>query len=149
MESQRFITVFTAARHLSLSCARSIHSTLCAVIYLGIHFIITLPILSSSSGSSTWPLSYGFPHQKEKLRPHTLPFPRLQRHLIVLDMFGRIRHIAQLLTVWSCVTAPLSIIFLKTPRLCSSLNVGNQVSHPYRTTGKIIILCIFNLYVSS
>jgi hypothetical protein len=31
---------------------------------------------------------------------------------------------------------------LSTLSLCSSLNVRDQVSHPYRTTGRIIILCI-------
>jgi hypothetical protein len=30
-------------------------------------------------------------------------------------------------------------LFPNTPSLCSSLNVRNQVSHPYRTTGKIIV----------
>jgi hypothetical protein len=31
---------------------------------------------------------------------------------------------------------------LKHPSLLSSLNVRNQVSHPYRTMGKIIVVCI-------
>jgi len=26
--------------------------------------------------------------------------------------------------------------------LCPSLSVRNQVSHPYETTGKIVVLCI-------
>jgi hypothetical protein len=34
----------------------------------------------------------------------------------------------------------LSTIFSKTLSLHSSLNVSNQVSHPYKTTGKIIVL---------
>jgi hypothetical protein len=33
----------------------------------------------------------------------------------------------------------LSTLFLNTLSLCSSLNVRAQVSHPYRTTGKIIV----------
>jgi polysaccharide pyruvyl transferase WcaK-like protein len=32
----------------------------------------------------------------------------------------------------------LSTLFSNTLSLCSSLNVRDQVSHPYRTTGKII-----------
>jgi hypothetical protein len=36
----------------------------------------------------------------------------------------------------------LSILFSNTLSLCSSLNVRDQVSHPYRTTGKIIVLYI-------
>jgi hypothetical protein len=37
---------------------------------------------------------------------------------------------------------PLSTLFSNTLSLCSSLNVRDQVSHPYRTTGKIIALYI-------
>jgi hypothetical protein len=35
-----------------------------------------------------------------------------------------------------------STLFSNTLSLCSSLNVRDQVSHPYRTTGKIIVLYI-------
>jgi len=34
----------------------------------------------------------------------------------------------------------LSTLFSNTVSLCSSLNVGDQVSHPYKTTGKVIVL---------
>ena len=37
----------------------------------------------------------------------------------------------------------LSTIFSNTLNLRSSLNVSDQVSLPYKTTGKIIVLCIF------
>jgi hypothetical protein len=36
----------------------------------------------------------------------------------------------------------LSTLFSDTLNLCSSLNVRDQVSHPYKTTGKIIVLYI-------
>jgi hypothetical protein len=36
----------------------------------------------------------------------------------------------------------LSTLFSNTLSLCSSLNVRDQVSHPYKTTGKIIALYI-------
>jgi hypothetical protein len=36
----------------------------------------------------------------------------------------------------------LSTLFSNTFSLCPLLNVRDQVSHPYRTTGKIITLCI-------
>jgi hypothetical protein len=36
----------------------------------------------------------------------------------------------------------LSTLFSNTLSLCSSLNVRDQVSHPYRATGKIILLYI-------
>jgi len=37
----------------------------------------------------------------------------------------------------------LSILSSNTLSLCYILSVRDQVSHPYRTTGSIIILCIF------
>jgi len=36
----------------------------------------------------------------------------------------------------------LSILFSDTLNLCSSFMMRNEVSHPYKTTGKIIILHI-------
>jgi hypothetical protein len=36
----------------------------------------------------------------------------------------------------------LTTLFSNTLSLCSSLNVSDQVPHPYRTTGKIIVLHI-------
>jgi hypothetical protein len=36
----------------------------------------------------------------------------------------------------------LSTLFTNTLNLCSSLNVRDQVSHPYKTTGKSLILYI-------
>jgi hypothetical protein len=34
----------------------------------------------------------------------------------------------------------LGTLYTNTLSLCSSLNVNDQVSHPYKTTGKIIVL---------
>jgi hypothetical protein len=42
---------------------------------------------------------------------------------------------------------PLSTLFSNTLSLRSSLNVSDQVSHPYKTTGKIIILYILKLQI--
>jgi hypothetical protein len=36
----------------------------------------------------------------------------------------------------------LNTLFSNTFSLCSSINVRDNVSHPYRTTGKIIVLYI-------
>jgi hypothetical protein len=41
----------------------------------------------------------------------------------------------------------LSTPFLNTLSLCFSLNVRDQVSHPYRTRGKIIVLYLYRLYI--
>jgi hypothetical protein len=35
----------------------------------------------------------------------------------------------------------LNTLFSNTPSLCSTLSVNDHVSHPYKTTGKIIVLC--------
>jgi hypothetical protein len=40
----------------------------------------------------------------------------------------------------------LSTLFSNTLSLCSSLNVGDLVLHPYRTTGKIIVILIFMFF---
>jgi hypothetical protein len=45
----------------------------------------------------------------------------------------------------SCLLSPnilLSTPFSNTPSLCSSHNVRDKVSHPHKTTGKIIVLYI-------
>jgi hypothetical protein len=39
----------------------------------------------------------------------------------------------------------LSTLFSNTLSLCSSLNVRDQVSHPYKTTGRFILLYILTL----
>ena len=57
--TRRFITVFTKARHLSLSQVRSIHSTNPSH-FSKIHFNI---ILSSTPGSSKWSPSFKSPHR--------------------------------------------------------------------------------------
>ena len=46
---------------------------------------------------------------------------------------------------------PLNTLFSNTPSLRSSLNVSDQVSHPYKTAGKIIVLyiLIFKLWIAN
>jgi len=79
-------------------------------------------------------------------------------HLIILDLITQIifgeeyRSLSSSLccllhsTVTSSLLGPnilLSTLFLNTLSLRSSLSVSNHISHPYKTTGKIIVLYIF------
>ena len=78
-------------------------------------------------------------------------------HLILFDMITRIifdegcQHNVPRYVVFSIslltsyLTDPntfLSTLFSNTLSLCSSLNISDQVSHPYKTTGRIIVLYI-------
>jgi hypothetical protein len=48
-----------------------------------------------------------------------------------------------------CLNILLSTLFWNTINLCSSLNVRDQVLHPYRITGKIIISYVLILHFST
>ena len=84
-EHRRFVTAFTSARHLSLSCAKAnpVHAHTSHI--LRIHRNIILP---SKPGSHKWPVSQRFPHQYpvqiSSLR-HTCYIPRY----ILLDLITR------------------------------------------------------------
>jgi len=74
--TQRFITAFTNARHLSLSGAWSIQSTPTTSHFLKTHLNIVFPF---KSGSSKCPIYIRFPHQNSvctSLLPHTCYMPR-------------------------------------------------------------------------
>ena len=102
-------------------------------------------------------LSLRFPHQNPV---HTSPPPTCATcpaHLILLNLITQIicfeecRSLSSSLCslfqspVTSSLLSPnilLNTLFSNTLNLCSSLNVSNHVSHPYKTRGKIIVLCI-------
>ena len=114
--------------------------------YLKIHLNIILP---SMSWSPQWSLSFSFPTK-------TLCTPLLfsilatcPAHLILLDFITRTilgeeyRTLSSSLCnfLHSPVTPSLlgpnillNTVFSNTPSLCSSRNVSDQVSHPYKTT---------------
>ena len=155
--TRRFITAIISARQLSLSWASSIQS-------ISPHPTSWRSILILSSyrrqGLQSGLFFFRFSHQ-------TLNTPFLSPihatctvHLILLDLiirrtFGEeYRSLSSSLcsflqsTVTTSLPGPnilLNTLFSNTVSLRSSLNVSNQVSHPYTTTGKIIVLYILIL----
>ena len=121
--------------------------------FLNIH----INIIRSMSGSSKWSISLRFPHQNGVC---TSPLPirvTWPAHLTLLYLINRImlgeeyRSLTSSLCSFlhsppiSYLLGPnilLNTLFSNTISLRSALNVSDQVSHPCKTTGKIIILCI-------
>ena len=152
--TRKFITVLTSVRHLSLSSANSIQSPQPPSYFLKIHLNI---ILSSTSGSPQCLFPPGFP-----TRTPCTPLPSSIRatcpaHLILFNftthtIFGKeYRSLSSSLCnflhshVTSSLLGPntlLNTLFSNTLSLRSSLNVSDQVTHPYSTTGNIIVLNI-------
>jgi hypothetical protein len=72
--------------------------------------------------------------------------------ILITGMLSEARHYADLSNLLSlnlsCGPNILSTLFLNTLSMCSSLNIRDHVSHPYRTAVKIIVsyIIIFRLY---
>jgi hypothetical protein len=117
--------------------------------------IILNIILLSRPGSPQWSFSLSFPHQNPL---HASPFlirATCPAHLISIlspaqcwvrstdhealhyEVFS-----SRLLSCPSEAQIFSSTPYSQTPSLRSSLNVSDKVSHPYRTTGKIMVLYI-------
>ena len=155
--TRRFITVLTSVRHLSLSRANPIQSTYPhptswrSSLILSTHLRLGLP-------SGLFPS--GFP-TKTLYTPLSSPIRATCRaHLILLDFITRTilgeeyRSLSSSLCslLHSPVTSSLlgrnillNTIFSNTLSFLSSLNVSDQASHAYKTTGKIIVLYILIL----
>jgi hypothetical protein len=117
------------------------------------------PIFPPTPWSSKWSLSFGLSHQNLvhfPLLSHACYMPR-PPHSPWLDLPNDIwgwAQIMKLLTVQlppfprhvtSSLLGPnilLRILFSNTLSLCSSLSVTDQVSHPYKSTGRIMVLYI-------
>ena len=121
---------------------------------------IFIDILPSTRGSSVWSLSFMFPHQNSiciSPLPHTRYMHR-PSHSSRFDHPNNIWWAVQIIKLSLCsflhspVTSSildpnilLNTLFSNPLSLRSSLSVSGQVSHPYKTTGKIIVL--YSVYV--
>jgi len=147
--TRKFVTALTSVRRLSLSWASPIQST---SHILEIHPTIIHP---STPRSSQWSPSLRFPHQ-DPIHPLSSRIrATCPAHLILLDFITRTilgeeyRSFSSSLCnlphspVTSSLLGPnilLNTLFSNTLSFLSSRNVSDEVSHPYKTTGKIIVL---------
>ena len=152
--TRRFITARTSVRHLSLSWASPIQSkhphptSWKSILILSTHLRLGLPSGLFRSGFPTKTLYTLISSPKRAT---------CLAHLILLDFIARTilgeeyklfsSSLCSLLhsPVTSSLLGPnilLNTMFSYTLSFLFSCNVNDQVSHPYKTTCKIIILCI-------
>jgi len=152
--TRRFITALTSIRYLSLTWASPIqsiypHPTSCrSILILSTHLHLGLPSGLRPSGFPTKTL---YTHLSSPIRA-TCP-----AHFILLDFITRTilgeeyKSFSSSLCILlhSPVTSSLlgqnilfNTLFSNTLSLLSSRNVSDQVSHSYKTIGKIIVLYI-------
>ena len=140
--TRKFITALTRARHLSLALARSIQSMPPYPTSWRSIFIF----FPSTPGFCKWSPTFRFPCQNP-VCTSPLPHTSCPTHLILLQFIIRVifgedyRQLSTCSLLHSSVTSlPLGPnIFLSAPfsNTCSlrpSVNVSDQVSHPYKST---------------
>ena len=154
--TRRFITAFKSARHLSLSWARAIqfmptHPTFwISILILSYQLRLGLPSGLFPSGFPTKTLYTPFlsPYVLHASPPPFLIFLDLITWTILSEHYRSLSSsLCSILhsTVTSSLVGPnilLNTLFSNTLSLSSSLNVRDQVLHPYKRTGKITVLYI-------
>ena len=121
---------------------------------LKIHLNIILP---STTGSPKWSFSFRLPH-RILVYTSTSICATCPAHLFLLYLTIRRVLDEQYRSLSSSLCSPLyflvtssflgqitllNTLFSDTLSLRSSLNMSDQVSHPYKTTGKIMVLYVF------
>ena len=151
--TRKFITVFIRVRHLSLSWTSSIQSipptSWIFILTLSSHLRLGIPSV----------LSLRFPHQNPVCIPPLPIRATCPAHLTLLDLITRKIFCEECssslcsrlhLPVTSSLLGPnilLNTLFSNTLSLPSFFNVSGQVSHPYKTAGKIVYYFANGRYV--
>ena len=148
--TRKFLTVPTSARHHpSLSWANSIQSPRApptswrSILILSSHLRLGLHNGLFPSGFTTNTLSTPLHSPIRATRPaHLIRLDFTTRTILGMEYTSFISSLCSFLhsSVTSSLLGPNNL--LNTLSLCSSLNVSDQVSHPYKPTGKIIVLYI-------
>jgi len=141
--------------HMPVTCLypQPAQSTSCPTSHL-LKILLNI-ILPSMPGSSKWSLSLRFPHQTlcapllhTRYMPHPFHSLNLITRTILGEQYGSLSSsLCSFLhsPVTSSLLGPnisLSTLFSNTLSLRSSLSVSDQVSNPFKTTGKITVLYI-------
>ena len=151
--TRRFITTLTSLRHPSLSWASPIQSIYThptfwrSVLIISTHLRLGLPSGLFPSGFLTKTLYTPLSSPIRATCPAHLIRDFITRTILGEEYKSFSSSLCNLLhsPVKSSLLGPnilLSIIFSNTLSFLSSLHVSDQVSHPYKTTGKIIVLYI-------
>jgi hypothetical protein len=151
--TRRFITVFTRARHGSLSWARCIQSTpshpvfIRSILILSSHLRLDLPSVLFISAlkqkcyihfASCYACSIPRPSHSWLDHPNNI-WRRVQVMKLLITQLSLRSPVTSSLLGLSIL---LSTLFLNTLSLCSNLNVKDEVWHAYKAASRLIVLYI-------